>query len=87
MEGLYFITSLPWLRYTQLIQPTAGGDESNPRISWGKYAADCRGRLMMPVTLLANHALVDGLQVAQFYRNLDGEIADIVLEIDRQHAP
>ena len=87
VEGLYFITSLPWLRYTQLIQPTAGGDESNPRISWGKYAADCRGRLMMPVTLLAHHALVDGLQVAQFYRNLDGEIADIVLEIDRQHAP
>ena len=87
VEGLYFITSLPWLRYTQLIQPTAGGDESNPRISWGKYAADCRDRLMMPVTLLANHALVDGLQVAQFYRNLDGEVADIVLEIDRQHAP
>ena len=87
VEGLYFITSLPWLRYTQLIQPTAGGDESNPRISWGKYATDCRDRLMMPVTLLAHHALVDGLQVAQFYRNLDGEIADIVLEIDRQHAP
>ena len=87
VEGLYFITSLPWLRYTQLIQPTAGGDESNPRISWGKYAEDCRGRLMMPVTLLANHALVDGLQVAQFYRNLDGEIADIILGIDRQHAP
>ena len=87
VEGLYFITSLPWLRYTQLIQPTAGGDESNPRISWGKYAADCRDRLMMPVTLLAHHALVDGLQVAQFYRNLDGEIADIALEIDRQHAP
>lgn len=77
VEGLYFITSLPWLKYTQLIQPTAGGDESNPRISWGKYEADYRGRLMMPVTLLAHHALVDGLQVAQFYQNLDGEIAGL----------
>ena len=75
VEGLYFVTSLPWLRYTQLIQPTAGGDESNPRISWGRYAPDWRGRLMMPVTLLAHHALVDGLHVARFYQNLDREIA------------
>ncbi len=75
VEGLYFVTSLPWLHYTQFVQPTAGGDESNPRISWGKYEADWRGRLMMPVTLLAHHALVDGLQIAAFYRNLDAEMA------------
>jgi len=82
VEALYFITSLPWLHYTQLIQPTAGGDESNPRISWGRYEADHRGRLMLPVTLLAHHALVDGLQLAQFYQNLDGEIAELAMGID-----
>ena len=71
VEGLYFVTSLPWLHYTQLIQPTAGGDESNPRISWGKFEADHRGRLMMPVTLLAHHGLVDGLHVARFYEELE----------------
>ena len=75
VESLYFITSLPWLHYEQLIQPTAGGDESNPRISWGRYEPDFRGRLMMPVTLLAHHALVDGLHVAKFYENLDREMA------------
>ena len=75
VEGLYFVTSLPWLHYSQLIQPAAGGDESNPRISWGKYEADWRGRLMMPVTLLAHHALVDGAHAAQFYQNIDEEIA------------
>ena len=75
VEGLYFITSLPWLHYDQLLQPTAGGDESNPRISWGRYEPDFRGRLMMPVTLLAHHALVDGLHVARFYENLDREMA------------
>jgi len=78
VEGLYFITALPWLHYTQLIQPTAGGDESNPRISWGRYAPDHRGRLMMPVTLLAHHALVDGLHAARFYENLDTEMATLV---------
>ena len=78
VEGLYFVTSLPWLRYTQLVQPTAGGDESNPRISWGKFEADWRGRLMMPVTLLAHHALADGLHVAQFYSNIDAQMAAII---------
>ena len=71
VEGLLFITSLPWLRYTQLLQPTGGGDESNPRISWGRFEADARGRLRMPLTLLAHHALVDGLQAAEFYRNIE----------------
>ena len=78
VEGLYFVTTLPWLHYRQLIQPTAGGDESNPRISWGGYAADTRGRLMMPVTLLAHHAIVDGLHVARFYENLDRELEALV---------
>lgn len=78
VERLYFMTSLPWLHYTQLVQPTAGGDESNPRISWGKFEPDFRGRLMLPVTLLAHHALVDGLHIARFYENLNAEIAKLI---------
>ena len=74
VEGMYFVTSIPWLHYAQLIQPTAGGDESNPRISWGRFEDDGRGRLMMPLTLMAHHALVDGLQAAQFYRNVEEEM-------------
>ena len=75
--GQFFISTLPWLHYTDLRQPTAGGDESNPRITWGKYEADWRGRKLMPVTLLCHHALVDGLQLALFYRNLDEELQRI----------
>lgn len=70
----YFISTLPWLPYTELRQPTAGGDESNPRISWGKFTPDYRGRLMMPVTVLAHHALVDGIHLAQFYTALEQEL-------------
>lgn len=76
VDGLIFITSLPWLRYTQLTQPTAGGDESNPRVSWGRFEADARGRLMMPVTLLVHHALADGRHVAQFYRALEERLSN-----------
>ena len=60
VDSLLFITSLPWLHYSAFVQPTAGPDDCNPRISWGKYAPDHRGRLMMPVTILCHHSLVDG---------------------------
>ena len=75
VESMYFISALPWLHYTALIQPVAGGDESNPRITWGKYEAGPSAQLLMPVTLLAHHALVDGLQLSQFYQRLNEEIA------------
>ena len=71
VEGQLFITTLPWLHYSQFTQPTAGPDDSNPRISWGRYAPDWRGRLMLPVTLLCHHSLVDGLQLAAFYREIE----------------
>ena len=74
VESMYFISTLPWLRYTSLIQPVAGGDESNPRITWGKYQREPSGRIVMPVSILAHHALVDGLQIARFYQNLDEEM-------------
>jgi len=79
-DSLYFITSLPWFKFTSMIQPTAGGDESNPRISWGKYEADYRNRLMMPVALLCHHALADGLHMAAFYDNLPKAMAAITEE-------
>ena len=71
VESLLFITSLPWLQYSALVQPTAGPDDSNPRISWGKYAPDHRGRLMLPLTLLCHHSLVDGLQISAFYQEVE----------------
>ena len=75
VESLYFISTLPWLHYSALIQPVAGGEESNPRITWGQYRQDGAGRVSLPVTLLAHHALVDGIHIARFYENLDRELA------------
>lgn len=73
--GLDFITTVPWIRYTALIQPTSGPEDSNPRISWGKFAPDYCGRLMMPLSILCHHSLVDGLQIAAFYRNVEELLA------------
>ena len=71
VDSLLFLTSLPWLHYSAFVQPTAGPDDCNPRISWGKYAPDQRGRLMMPLTLLCHHSLVDGVNIAAFYHQIE----------------
>ena len=70
VEGMYFISTVPWLHYREFSQPNYGTEASNPAITWGKYEPDYRGRLMMPVSLLVHHSLVDGLQIAAFYENL-----------------
>ena len=67
VQSMYFISTLPWLHYTQLIQPVACGEESNPRITWGKYQANDKGRMMMPLSVLVHHALADGIHIAKFY--------------------
>ncbi|MGN1344941.1 MAG: CatA-like O-acetyltransferase [Traorella sp.] len=77
-ESMYFISTLPWLHYSSLIQPVAGGEESNPRITWGKYQKDYYGREQLPVTILVHHALVDGIHIAHFYENLEKHLQMIV---------
>lgn len=77
-ESMYFISALPWLHYTSLIQPVAGGEESNPRITWGKYQKDYCGREKLPVTILAHHGLVDGIHIARFYDNLEKQLRKLV---------
>lgn len=75
VDSLLFLSAVPWLHYSQIIQPTSGGDETNPRITWGKFEENFKGRLMMPVTILCHHALVDGKQLGEFYEALGREIA------------
>lgn len=81
--SLLFISSLPWVRYMDIRQPVPSPADSNPRITWGKYAT-AEGRTTMPVTLLVNHALVDGVHMGQFFSALEEEMVrferNIVLE-------
>ena len=77
-ESMYFISALPWLHYTSLIQPVAGGEDANPRITWGKFQKDHDGREQLPVSILAHHGLVDGLHIARFYENLEQQLRQLV---------
>ncbi len=84
--GQLFITCVPWISYTAVHMPWPDTRFSNPSIGWGRYVRETRlvlrdGRpaeqetVRMPVTVMANHALVDGIHLAQFYQYLDEELA------------
>ncbi len=73
---LYFISTLPWLSYTALVNPTPTPADSNPRLTWGKWF-ERGGRRILPFTALCNHALVDGAHLAQFFDALRAEMGGI----------
>lgn len=78
VQSTYFVSTLPWLHYTQLIQPVACGDESNPRFTWGKYQQNAEGRMMMPLSALVHHALADGVHIAKFYDEFEKQMKHLL---------
>lgn len=69
-DSLLFLSSIPFISYSALVQPVPCPADSNPRISWGKYFRQ-GDRLLLPVTVLCNHALVDAIHISRFYATLD----------------
>ena len=79
VRSFLFVSSLPWLHYSQLQHPAESPDDSNPRISWGKYVT-ANGRTTLPVSLFVNHALADGLHISRFFVNLETELAALTAQ-------
>ena len=74
--GLIFVSCVPWVSFTSVIQPTPIPADTDPRIIFGKYFTQ-DGRTMMPLAIQCNHALVDGLHIAQFYAKFQ-EFSDTI---------
>jgi chloramphenicol O-acetyltransferase type A len=75
-DSLLFISTVPDLSYTALVQPVPSPADCNPRITWGKYFQQ-GDRLLLPLSILCHHALVDGSHIARFYANLDMAISSL----------
>ena len=65
--GLIFTSCVPWVTFTQCVQPVPIPADCNPRIVFGKYFFEGEKK-MMPLHIQCNHALVDGYHIAEFYR-------------------
>ena len=76
-QSLIFISTLPWISYSSLIQPVPIPADSNPRVTWGKYKEE-NGKVLIPVSTLCHHALVDGKHLADFYQALENKFNEII---------
>lgn len=75
-SGMVFASCVPWVAFTQCVQPVPIPADSNPRIVFGKYIRE-GDRVLMPLHIQCNHALVDGYHVAEFFRIFQ-ELADSI---------
>ena len=66
-HDLAYLSCLPWIDFTALDNALPGPDDCIPRISWGKFVESADGSWSCPVAVQVHHALVDGLQVGQFF--------------------
>ena len=90
--GLLFTTCVPWFSFTDISMPWPDRSFSNPNIGWGKYTKDTRlslkdGKISeeevitIPVTVMVNHALVDGIHLSRFLEQLDRQLDQMFLLI------
>lgn len=74
-DDYLFMSPLPWVSFTSVQHAMQyHPHDSVPRISWGKFS-ESGGRTMMPLSLQAHHALVDGVHVGKFFQRVEEIVA------------
>jgi chloramphenicol O-acetyltransferase len=70
VDDLVFVSSMPWMTFTSVQHAMPGNkDDSFPRLTWGKYH-ETGATIVIPFSVAAHHALVDGADVAAFAATL-----------------
>ncbi len=73
-DACIYCSAMPWFNFSGHKEPLFGTKkESVPKLSFGKYV-EKNGRLMMPVAIAVNHALVDGYHVGLFTTSFQNEL-------------
>lgn len=66
-----YCSAIPWLNFTGHKETFAGNNkDSIPRLAFGKVVKE-QDRLLMPMAVSVNHALVDGYHVGLFVERLE----------------
>ena len=65
-DDCLYLSAIPWLCFTGLTHAeNLDRDDAIPRISWGSWFW-LGDRLLLPFSVQAHHALVDGVHLGQF---------------------
>ena len=80
---LLYISCVPWMHFTSVTHPVPDRADSIPRITLGKYDV-VNGRAKLPVSVQANHAVVDGLHLGRFFEELETRMQLFAQERSRE---
>ncbi|MEK7257808.1 MAG: chloramphenicol acetyltransferase [Bacteroidota bacterium] len=70
-DDYLFLSSLPWVSFTAIEHAMSfHPHDSVPRIVWGKYFEE-NGKVKMPLSVQAHHALVDGRHAGLFFQRFE----------------
>ena len=73
-DDYLFLSSFPWFSFTGVMHPMHYNPvDSVPRIAWGKYFEE-NGKVKMPLTVQAHHAVVDGLHLGAFLQQFQEKV-------------
>jgi len=67
-DNCVYCSALPWLNFTGHKEPRSSESDSITRLAFGKLIEE-ENTLKMPVSILENHALIDGYHVGLFFEN------------------
>ncbi len=69
-HGRYFLTNIPWMRFSSITHPFLALYASIPIVTIGKFH-ESGGRVTAPIALQVHHSLADGYHMGQFYTLLE----------------
>lgn len=76
-DDLVYLTCIPWVSFTHISHPiTLNKDDAIPRISWGKFYTE-GDRTLLPLSLMVNHALADGVHIGKYFTALQAFLDNI----------
>ncbi|MBE7087319.1 MAG: hypothetical protein E7369_03365 [Clostridiales bacterium] len=76
---VYYITCLPWIDFTTIMNPYDFKDKSAssiPRLAWGKFVSE-GDRYKMAMDIAAHHALIDGYPLSKGFNAIQSAIDDL----------
>jgi chloramphenicol O-acetyltransferase type A len=72
-DDYLFLSAIPWISFTSIQHAMPIPPDSVPRISWGKYFS-MQDKILMPISVQAHHALVDGKHTGQFFEKIQAHL-------------
>lgn len=78
-DDYLFMSAIPWVSFTSMQHAMSyHPHDSVPRISWGKFFEQ-EGKTLMPLSVQAHHALVDGKHMGLYFQGVEHELVSFTV--------